>query len=498
MPQTAQFAEERSELDAVLRSGLLNRSPHLVRFLTYVCEHYFEGRSAQIKEYTIGVEAFGRPAEFDPKKDSIVRVEAHRLRKRLETYYAGEGAEHRIKIFIPNGQYAPRFVVSSDTAHEPEAAPAEVPPARPERSSKRWVIAGLAACLFSVLIAAALREARGHAAVATPSVDEHWSGATDPVPAEFRMLAGYHGAPVTDVQGHTWMPDAYYSGGYSQAVAHGRAIACAPDPNLIRTERAGRFSYAIPLGRGTYEVHLLFAETEYGPGNPLGGGESSRIIQVSVNGTPVLKSLDALAEAGAPNLVDERVFKDISPASDGKLHLDFIGGPKAFLNAIEILPASPDKIRPIRIVAQQNPVTDPDGRIWSADEYFIGGRSVLRPGNIFDERDKCLYRGERYGHFAYRIPVAQGKYRLTLHFAETWFGTPESHGPALDSRLFDVFANGVALMENFDIAREAGRNRALTKIFDDLEPNPQGALSIEFDPVRNYAEVNAIEVVETE
>lgn len=498
MQQTVQFAEERAELDVVLRSGLLNRSPHLVRFLTYVCEHYFEGRSSQIKEYTIGVEALGRPAGFDPKKDSIVRVEAHRLRKRLETYYSAEGVGHHIKIVIPNGQYVPRFVTS-----EPEVAPdvpVSAPPAPPVRRPpwKRWLLVGIAPFLGAIVIAAILRSPRPSQANRPVAADDKWNGPPDPVPAEFRMLAGYHGRPLADVQGHTWMPDAYYTGGHSQSIPHGRSIACAPDPDLLRTERSGRFSYAIPLGRGTYELHLLFAETEYGPGNPLGGGESSRVMQVSVNGTPVLRSLDPLAEAGAPNLVDERVLKDISPASDGKLHLKFEGGPSAFLNAVEILPTSPGSIRPVRIVTQQNPVTDSDGRIWSADEYFIGGRTVLRGTTILDEHDKCLYRGERYGHFTYRIPLAPGKYRLTLHFAETWFGTPESHEPALGSRLFDVFANGVALIQNFEIAREAGRNRALTKVFHNLEPNAQGTLSIEFNPVENYAEVNAIEVVETE
>src|SRR5579875_1587364 len=98
MPETAQFQVERAELKAVLDSGLLSRSPHLVRFLTYVCERYFEGHAAQIKEYTIGVEAFGWSASFDPKKDSIVRVEAHKLRRRLEEYYASAGVGHPIRI----------------------------------------------------------------------------------------------------------------------------------------------------------------------------------------------------------------------------------------------------------------------------------------------------------------------------------------------------------------------------------------------------------------
>ncbi|MGA8596647.1 MAG: hypothetical protein WB676_18205, partial [Bryobacteraceae bacterium] len=64
---------------------------------------------------------------------------------------------------------------------------------------------------------------------------------------------------------------------------------------------------------------------------------------------------------------------------------------------------------------------------------------------------------------------------------------------------FNVFANGTALLRGFDIAKEAGgANRAIEKTFDDLEPNAQGELVLEFVPILNYACVNAIEVTETE
>ena len=71
-----------------------------------------KGAAEQIKEYNIAVEALGRPADFDQKRDSIVRVEAHRLRKRLREYYEADGADHAIRIDIPPGQYAPRFLPS--------------------------------------------------------------------------------------------------------------------------------------------------------------------------------------------------------------------------------------------------------------------------------------------------------------------------------------------------------------------------------------------------
>jgi hypothetical protein len=110
MPTTAAVDQEKSELHSVLSSGILDRAPTLVQLLTYICSKYFEGATQQIKEYNIAVEALGRPAGFDQKRDSIVRVEAHKLRRRLREYYETEGADHPVHIEIPPGQYAPKFV----------------------------------------------------------------------------------------------------------------------------------------------------------------------------------------------------------------------------------------------------------------------------------------------------------------------------------------------------------------------------------------------------
>src|SRR6202035_199241 len=120
MPSTVGLREEKAELEAVFASGIFSRAPGLAHMLNYVCTKYFEGQSDQVKEYNIAVEALGRPADFDQKRDSIVRVEAHRLRKRLREYYQNEGAERVVQIEIPPGNYAPRFVVRE--APEADAA----------------------------------------------------------------------------------------------------------------------------------------------------------------------------------------------------------------------------------------------------------------------------------------------------------------------------------------------------------------------------------------
>src|SRR3978361_234870 len=124
---------ERAELAWLLASGVLGRSNNLARMLTFICERYFEGREDQIKEYTIAVEALGRRTDFDPHIDTIVRVTAHSLRKRLQEIYQNEGADRPIQVVIPPGNYVPSFVAKAVTkplvaeelsaAAEPEAAP---------------------------------------------------------------------------------------------------------------------------------------------------------------------------------------------------------------------------------------------------------------------------------------------------------------------------------------------------------------------------------------
>src|SRR5579872_5032654 len=163
MHAAAEFAQERHELEAILASGIFSRAPNLALVLTYVCEKYFEGAAEEIKEYNIAVEALGRPAEFDQKRDSIVRVEAHRLRKRLREYYETEGASRPIRIEIPSGRYAPRFI-HKDAPQQVQLIPAEnrdaltrLPPPVPKsrKAFPVWItilaVSAIAAILFLAL-----------------------------------------------------------------------------------------------------------------------------------------------------------------------------------------------------------------------------------------------------------------------------------------------------------------------------------------------------------
>ena len=101
--------EIRQALDRVTSQPPLSRSNRLSGFLRYIVEETLAGRSEAIGGYSIAVDVFRKPESFDPAIDSIVRVEAGRLRKRLDEYYREAGADDPIRITLPKGSYVPGF-----------------------------------------------------------------------------------------------------------------------------------------------------------------------------------------------------------------------------------------------------------------------------------------------------------------------------------------------------------------------------------------------------
>jgi PAS domain S-box-containing protein len=101
--------EIRAALERMVASESFRTCPRLAAFLRFVIEATLRGESAHLKGYTIAVEALGRSGDFDPQQDPIVRVEAGRLRRVIQHYYAGPGAEDLLIIDIPRGHYIPVF-----------------------------------------------------------------------------------------------------------------------------------------------------------------------------------------------------------------------------------------------------------------------------------------------------------------------------------------------------------------------------------------------------
>jgi hypothetical protein len=251
---------------------------------------------------------------------------------------------------------------------------------------------------------------------------------------------------------------------------------------------------------------LHFAETYYGPENPGGGGEGSRIMTVRANRETLLQSFDVLADSGGDRTAEVKVFTGISPASDGQLHLSFsaVKGGSGMLSAIEILPGIRDRSRPVRIVARDVPYYSNDSHWWSPDTYFKGGQLSTSQEPADGTDDPEFYETARWGHFSYAIPVPPGKYDVTLHFIERHDGaenaghnaTPDAGAEAAsEGSVFNVFCNGKTILSNLNILEQAGENRPLVRKVKGLQPNSQGKLLLEFVPVTRYATVTAIEVL---
>ena len=107
--ETVGAFDVRAELDRVLQSRSFRNSERLQRFLKFAVECALEGAIDQLKESVIGRAVYDRGPDYDPRTDSIVRVESQRLRRRLHEYYKVEGREDPVSIVFQPGSYVPAF-----------------------------------------------------------------------------------------------------------------------------------------------------------------------------------------------------------------------------------------------------------------------------------------------------------------------------------------------------------------------------------------------------
>ena len=526
--------EATSELEAVLSSAAFARSARLSRLLTYLCTKHLAGEADQIKEYSIGVEVLERPPSFDPATDAGARVEVHRLRRRLQKYYETDGASRKLRIMIPVGHYVPAFVPNhpadavapptpAETAEQPTeeiyGLVADIVARQPESASTRQLLKPIVFSAAGVLVFAGMvlamqlwRKpvqgspvtavmAKETVAAVSPAVHRSLVPGTaavtsvQPTGNTVRLACG-RSVAYTDRSGQVWGADRNFEGG-EPFDSPRQFIARAFDSKLFQSGRTGNFSYHIPLAKGVYELHLGFVETVFGPSTPAGGGEYSRTFDVTANGRLLLREFDIYSDANGTGVADLRSFKDISAGPDGYLHLEFKSGRAAGLvNFIEVVPAQPHRLNPIRIVAQENFLTESSGIVWSPDAWVTGGQLAGHAVSVSGTDEPDVYGRERYGHFEYALPVDQGSYTLILHFAEEYFGPGNPGNGGVGSRVFDVFCNGAALLRNYDIFKDGGANHAVVKTFHGLTPNAQGKLVVSFLPIHNYASLYGLEVLD--
>ena len=155
----------RDQLDRMLASSYFSHSKRFPNFLRFVVNHTLDGTVESIKERTLGIEIFGRDANYDTSSDPIVRVTAAEIRKRTAQYYQDPEHGEELRITLPSGSYIPQFhwpangAGTEQSVQAAEAAPAPAPAnaKTARRIGRHWIISLLGAGLaFAVLVGAFL------------------------------------------------------------------------------------------------------------------------------------------------------------------------------------------------------------------------------------------------------------------------------------------------------------------------------------------------------
>jgi hypothetical protein len=135
--------EIRRQIEAVCASHSFRHRESFRKLLTYLADKTLDGSADALKEYSVGIELFGKPESYDPREDATVRVQISKLRQKLEEYYLGEGKNDPVVIELPRRQLAlvfhPRHVARQSLVALPT-------PVFPEEQAKgvlrRWPVAG--------------------------------------------------------------------------------------------------------------------------------------------------------------------------------------------------------------------------------------------------------------------------------------------------------------------------------------------------------------------
>ena len=186
-PQLNDRDQNLAQIDKLVSSHALHGSESLCKLLRYLAKHALDHPGSPIKEYQIATEVFGRSTNFDPQVDSMVRVQAGRLRGKLAEYYNSDGAEDSVVAELPRGTYVLAFhhrLPGQSRAHtaaspEPER---EVPALR--QPYRNWIIATVSLAILLIASAAIILSlvSNRNAAQAGTAHD------ADPSPAAFRVF----------------------------------------------------------------------------------------------------------------------------------------------------------------------------------------------------------------------------------------------------------------------------------------------------------------------
>jgi adenylate cyclase len=206
--------EVRAALKKILESAEFAKAKRVGEFLRFATEEVLAGRGDRLKAFSIAREVYGRDETFDPRSDTIVRVEAGRLRQRLAAYYESEGRRDPVRIEIPKGGYNPTFKWNEEVTDLPLVPkPQSVPESTPRTfRNPRYVIGGLVLAIVAILAGWALLERSEEAPPNAPGVVHKGQSRASTAllailplvtrsndPSEDRLAAGLVEAIITDL-----------------------------------------------------------------------------------------------------------------------------------------------------------------------------------------------------------------------------------------------------------------------------------------------------------
>jgi hypothetical protein len=260
LPDQAQL---QAEIERLVASHVLHGSESLCKLLRYLGKQAIDHPGSPVKEYQIATEVFGRQADFDPQLDSMVRVQAGRLRNKLAEYYGSEGAGDRIVVELPKGSYAISFHERPAASQNGTAASAEhreethAPAARSSPLVPALVLAlaisiGLTGWLLWNRRAAENASAAGGAAIAAPAepVRIFWTGFAKGPEAPWVIFsnAAFVGEPETGMRYFDTKRDGkspildHYTGVGEVLAVHNLDVVFTSLRQSLRVKRGSLFS----------------------------------------------------------------------------------------------------------------------------------------------------------------------------------------------------------------------------------------------------------------
>src|SRR3954470_1041966 len=139
VPEVVELDPNQVQVQRIVSSKAFRTSEVHRNLLMYFAEKSLAGEAQNLKEYTVGLDVFGKPSSYDPRQESVVRMHVGRLRQKLAEYYRTEGQDDPVIVDLPKGA----FTLVFSPRPVPDVAPAALPTPRPAVSTREIALAGL-------------------------------------------------------------------------------------------------------------------------------------------------------------------------------------------------------------------------------------------------------------------------------------------------------------------------------------------------------------------